>query len=88
MNVNQLQELRQKIDSLDEELLRALAKRFLLVQEVRTVKKSAGLPPLDEARWRTVLSSRQALAKELGLPDTFTEKLMRLIHERSLEIEG
>lgn len=88
MTTDELQNLRKKIDSLDEELLQTLAKRFQLVQEVRTLKKSAGLPPLDETRWKTVLLSRQALAKELGLPVAFTEELMRLIHERSLEIEG
>ena len=53
-----------------EAVLRALAERFMHVQAVREVKKSAGLPPLDEVRWQEVIKSRLALAKELGLPLT------------------
>jgi len=88
MTSDQLQNLRQKIDALDEEILRALAQRFIHVRTVREVKKSGGLPPLDEARWQEVIKSRLALAKELGLTEEFTKKLLAIIHERSLDIEA
>ncbi|KKW10699.1 MAG: Chorismate mutase [Parcubacteria group bacterium GW2011_GWA2_49_9] len=88
MTTDKLHNLRKTIDELDAEVLRALAERFMHVQAVREVKKSAGLPPLDEVRWQEVIKSRLALAKELGLPEEFTKKLLALIHERSLEIEA
>ena len=88
MTNQKLQELRQKIDSIDEELLRALAKRFVKVREMRKVKKAAGLPALVEKRWQEVVKSRLATAKARGLPPKFTNKLLEIIHEHSLEIEA
>ena len=88
MNNENLQRLRKEIDSLDEELLRALAKRFEKVQEMRKVKKAAELPALDEKRWQEVVKSRLATAKALGLPPRLTKELLAIIHEHSLEIEA
>ena len=88
MNTNKLQELRKQIDVLDEELFCVLAQRFSTVTEVRKIKKVIGLAPLDEKRWESVVESRLAQAKALGLPAEFTKKLLELIHDRSLEIEG
>lgn len=88
MKKAELNDLRLKIDSLDDELLRTLAKRFEHVQEIRAIKKKNGLAPLDPKRWQEVLESRLAEAEELGLSTEFTKQILELIHERSLEIEG
>ena len=73
MNTSELQNIRKKIDILDEELLRIFAERFLKVKEIRMVKKATGLAPLDETRWKNVVDSRLAQAKALGLPEEFTK---------------
>lgn len=88
MNQGKLRELRKQIDELDAKIIRALGERFSVVHEVRKQKKAAGLPARDDKRWQEVLDSRLALAKEAELPLEFTEQLMNLIHERSLEIEN
>lgn len=88
MKTERLHSLREKIDLLDAELLCVLAKRFLHVQEIRTIKKELGLASLDPVRWQKVLETRLAEAEKLGLSPVFVKKMLELIHERSIEIEG
>lgn len=88
MDKEELKNLRDEIDALDADIIRALGKRFELVHSVRELKKAAGLPPLDERRWNEVIESRLTLAKKAALPPEFIMRLMNLIHDRSLEIEG
>jgi chorismate mutase len=87
MGREELQELRGKIDALDSELLRVLAKRFDVISEIRELKKMNNLPARDEDRWQEVLSTRLTEAEGLGLPPAFARKVLEAIHERSLEIE-
>lgn len=87
MNTNQLQELRQKIDSLDGELLRVLAERTGVVKEIGNVKKANSLPFFDEKRWKEMLESRLALASKLSVSPEFVKELFELIHQHSLELE-
>ncbi|PIQ69094.1 MAG: hypothetical protein COV91_00600 [Candidatus Taylorbacteria bacterium CG11_big_fil_rev_8_21_14_0_20_46_11] len=88
MKTGKLNNLREKIDLLDAELLHVLAKRFAHVRDIRTIKKELGLAPLDTTRWQKVLETRLAEAEKLGLSPIFVKKMLELIHERSIEIEG
>jgi chorismate mutase-like protein len=55
-----IRELREEIDRVDEELLRLLNRRARLAAEIGELKRRAGLPVLDPAREREVLSRRRA----------------------------
>lgn len=85
---DKLTDLRRQIDTLDEQLLQLLASRMADVRLVGQYKKSRGLPPLDEKRWRAVLRSRLDRAEALDLSEEFITKLYQLIHEYALSIEG
>lgn len=82
-----LDDWRSEIDTLDEELLNVLEKRFDVVKKVGKYKKQKGLPPLAEKRRQEVLQKWLSRAKELNLSEEFVEKLYELIHEYALEIE-
>ncbi len=84
---NELQNLRAKIDSLDTELLRLLAKRTGIVKDIGALKKAEGVATLDEKRWKEMLESRLALAKKFNVSPEFVKELFELIHQHSLEIE-
>lgn len=58
-NRSDLKRLRQKIDDLDDEILRLLNQRMLLVQEIATLKNKAGRDPMD-------LNREQAIFRRLA----------------------
>lgn len=82
-----LEKLRKEIDGIDESLLDLLAKRIALVREVGELKKEHGVAPLDETRWKKLLSEKLTKAKILNLSESFVEKLYALIHEHALDVQ-
>ncbi len=61
--------LRAEIESVDEALIGALARRMTLAREIRAVKQRAGQPVLDPAREAAVVSRASARARAAGLPE-------------------
>ena len=59
-----LQECRAKIDEIDRELVRLFADRMNIVLDVAAYKKANGLPILDAARERALLSKVASLSGE------------------------
>lgn len=84
---NELENLRQQIDFLDEQLLEILAKRMAIVKEVGIYKKTNGIPPLDKNRWKEVLRRKIIKANILNLSTSFVLEIYDVIHEQALEIE-
>ena len=82
-----LEELRKEIDALDQEILNILEKRFTVVKQIGAIKKSNGLPVLDEKRWQEVLESKLIKARDLGLSENFIKKIYDIIHDHALELE-
>ena len=56
-----IRELRQQIDDLDDEILRLLNQRMLLVQDIAALKRQAGKDPLDLDREQSIF---RRLARE------------------------
>jgi len=85
--MDKISELRKKIDVLDQQLLKVLRDRLLIVAEVGRIKKDSGVPPLDQARWNEVLTKRLIMGESFGLRREFIKKILDTIHEEALEIE-
>jgi len=79
-----LASFRLEIDSLDEELLRVLARRQQLVTQIGELKREHGLTILQAERWRQVLAKAQASGQELGLSPALVADIFNRIHEESL----
>ncbi|HEX5744240.1 MAG TPA: chorismate mutase [Candidatus Saccharimonadales bacterium] len=88
MSSDELEELRQKIDALDEELLKTLVKRLEVVREVGRYKKAKGLDLRDDERLKALLEERLKTAGQLGLPEELVKELYELIHDASLDAES
>ena len=86
--MDKISELRKKIDVLDQQLLKVLRDRLLIVAEVGKIKKESGIPPLDHIRWNEVLEKRLMMGESLGLQKEFVKKILNTIHEEALEIEA
>ena len=82
-----LENYREEIDKIDEDLLNVLAKRFIVVREVGKLKKEKNIQPLDEKRWKIVLEKVKAKAKKYFLSEKFIEKIYEEIHQEALRIE-
>jgi chorismate mutase len=82
-----IDELRRQIDAVDADLLRALAQRMALVEQIGHHKKAASITPVQLARWLELLEHRLQLGQRLQLPEGFVRALFELIHQASIELQ-
>lgn len=78
-----LKNLRQKIDSLDTELLKLLAQRQEVAAEIAAAKKSAGKKVYDPKREKQLLKEKKKLAESLGLPVAYVDKIFQVLFQSS-----
>ena len=83
-----LDEIRKLIGELDEEILRNLAKRKTLVKEIAVLKKSAGMPVIDEKREREILEKIRIKSEYIGIDEEFALRLFKIILENSRKEQG
>ena len=72
-----LEELRQEIDLLNEEIIRLLAKRRAVTKQVAQIKKGKKLPVFDGGREEVMYERVRALAKIHRLDPSVVESLFR-----------
>jgi chorismate mutase len=78
---------RNKIDSLDKQLIALLGQREQVVKEIGIYKAKNNIAPLQADRFKQVLEKAVAAGKKEGLSETFITELMNAIHKESLRIE-
>jgi len=81
----QIEELREKIDALDNVLLETLTGRMKVIEEIGRYKKAHHLTILQPDRWEQILSRVQAEARENGLPVELVERIFKAIHQASID---
>lgn len=79
MSKARLQEVRKKIDQLDEQIISTVAHRLKMADELADLKKKLKLSPKDEVREREVIVRAKERSKKLKLDPDFVESLMRLV---------
>jgi len=84
---NQLDVLRNRIDSIDAELLETLASRIAITKEIGKYKKENNVTALQMGRWTQLMESRVTLGKKLDINETFVKILFQLIHEDSVRMQ-
>jgi prephenate dehydrogenase len=83
-----LQEARDHIDALDQELVDLLARRTELVLRAGRAKAELGLPVHDPEREAAQLQARRAWAREAGLDAQGVEELFRAVLRSSRSAQG
>ena len=78
---------RERIDQIDEQLLKRLSERFKWVYRIWKFKKLKWEQLFQPQRWEQVLSSRVALAQKFWLSEEFIKKVWDLIHQEAISRE-
>lgn len=79
-----LDDLRMKIDRLDDELLELMAKRMEISREIGKYKREHKLPVVQTARYKSLMEQRVADGEKLALSPDFVRALLAVIHEESV----
>lgn len=82
-----LSPLRRRIDELDHELVTLLAQRMAVSRRIADIKREAGMPVYQPARWADVVADRLRQAEALGLDTAFTKELLEKIHAESVRVQ-
>lgn len=80
----ELQELRKRIDELDDALLNIMSQRMQISQEIGHVKKKHRLGVFQKDRWQKIISQRIASGRQKGMSRRFIESVFENIHQESL----
>jgi len=83
-----LERLRKQIDMIDEEILSILASRMKIAREIGQYKKDHNMTILQSNRWKNVLDKYLELGNQHGLSDEFISKIIKSIHDESIEQQG
>lgn len=80
-----IDELRARIDELDDELIEILASRMKISAEIGKYKKQNNITILQTGRWDKILEKVFRKGNEKGLNNDFMEKVFTAIHEASID---
>lgn len=84
---NKLTILRNKIDGLDEEIINLLSTRMNIVEEIGNHKKENDITILQAERWKKIINDRKKIAKSLGVSEGLVQRILKIIHEESINIQ-
>ncbi len=79
-----LDELRQRLNQIDRQLISLVAERKAISGEVARVKRATGRPTRDYEREKEVILNVRSVATELGVSAALAEDLLRLLIRSSL----
>ena len=79
-----LEDLRQRLNQIDRQLITLVAERKAISGEVARVKRATGRPTRDYEREKDVILNVRAIAAELGVSEALAEDLLRLLIRSSL----
>jgi len=83
-----LSRFREEIDSLDEQILTLLARRFEVVRGVAAHKRDEAIEMMQADRIQTVLDRTESLAESLEIPPGLARRLYREIIDETCAFEG
>ncbi len=82
--LNRLEELRDKIDQMDDGVLCMISERMGLAREIGQYKKENNMTILQVERWNEILTTRLQFGLNKELSGDFVVKLFALIHDESI----
>ncbi len=82
-----LEELRNEIDLIDYEMLRLLARRMAVAEEMGRYKYTHNITILQLQRWKELFADRIKKGSKAGLDTKFLASLLQLVHEQSIQIQ-
>lgn len=83
-----IDQLRAKIDIIDENILYALGSRMKISRKIGEYKKNNNIAILQTSRWDAILAKVVEAGKEYGLSEKFLKDVFNAIHEASVEVQN
>jgi chorismate mutase len=85
--LNQLEELRNQIDSIDYQLIELVASRMNISEKMGKYKFKNNVTVLQMERWLEILRTRTEHGSLLNMEPAFVERVMTLLHQESIRIQ-
>ena len=85
--ISQLEQLREKIDQIDQELVEILSMRKQLIEKIGEYKKDNNVTVFQLERWNEILNSRMEWGKSKKLSPKFIQEVYSAIHDESIRIQ-
>ncbi len=82
--VDKLEQFRNKIDSIDQQMIDLLAQRMRIVEEIGEYKKKNNVSVFQIYRWENILKSRVDYGLRLDLNADYIKNLLQLVHNESI----
>ncbi len=79
--------LREKIDSIDKQMLELLSKRMNVVEQIGDYKKNKNIAVFQLRRWRQIIENRVEFGSQLSLNKKFIKDILSIIHKESIMIQ-
>ena len=80
-----LEELRIEIDKCNDNIIKALEKRFYFTREIGKLKKENNLPSYDKSREDKIINNVRVKAKSSNLNEYMIESIFRIIMEQVIK---
>ncbi len=84
VELSRLEDLRDQIDELDDEILHSLAERMAIARTIGQYKYRNNITILQPERWEEIIRTRTANGESQQLTREFILKLYGIIHEESI----
>lgn len=85
--LNQLEELRNQIDSIDYQLIELVSSRMRVSEKMGEYKYKNNVAILQMERWLEILRTRGEHGTMLEMDPSFIERFMTLLHQESIRIQ-
>ena len=85
--MDKLQNFRERIDTIDEKIIRLISERLGICKEVAEFKSENDIPMMQPERVKEVLRKRKELADELHINPALVGNIYKLIVEEACQLE-
>lgn len=82
--LNDLEELRNQVDSIDHQFVELLSRRMKIIDQIADYKFRKNVSVLQMERWLEILKTRTEHGKRAGLDEDFMEQLLKHLHQESI----
>lgn len=82
-----LDELREELDSIDEQLIGFFCERQKVAKQIGFIKKQENLPIVDAEQKKIALEKRLKIADSIQMPRKDVEDLFNFLHDKSVEVQ-
>ena len=83
-----IEQLRSRIDCIDEDLLKELGERMDVSRMIGAYKRDHNVAILQMSRWDVVMAEMKEKARVYGLSEKFVEDVFNAIHEESVRTQN